>query len=408
MENKKEQPRRVFLELIYNGVNATKEISDKVEAFSYTDIASGEADTLSLTLNNRTGQWLDGYMIEDGDYVNAKIVVENWNKEGDNRSLSCGKFDLDVFKVSGYPETAEIGGITIPIQTNFNVTVRNQVFSKSTTKTILSSICKNAKIRLVYESKDYTVEEVEQSGQTDLQFAFSLCKNYNLAMKLYDNKMVVYDQTVYEKKKAAYTIKKSDMQTYSYQLAKSNLYDSVQIQYANPNSDHTLTYYYELPGSNGRRTLYINEQADTYQEAEIKAKSRLLENLRKAVNISFKVKGDIKHISARTIRIEGMGKASGTYFIDRVTHLKNAKDSYTCTIKAHLCVIHTTLFASMPSNKVVSGTTYTVVKGDCLWNLAKRFYGDGKKYKLIYNANREIIKDEELIRPGQVLIIPAE
>ena len=52
--------------------------------------------------------------------------------------------------------------------------------------------------------------------------------------------------------------------------------------------------------------------------------------------------------------------------------------------------------------------TYTVVKGDCLWNIAKKFYGDGGKYTVIYNANKETVGgNPNLIYPGQVLTIPA-
>lgn len=52
--------------------------------------------------------------------------------------------------------------------------------------------------------------------------------------------------------------------------------------------------------------------------------------------------------------------------------------------------------------------TYTVVKGDCLWNIAKKFYGSGSKYTVIYNANKGIIGgNPNLIYPGQVLTIPA-
>ena len=50
--------------------------------------------------------------------------------------------------------------------------------------------------------------------------------------------------------------------------------------------------------------------------------------------------------------------------------------------------------------------SYTVVKGDCLWNIAKKFYGSGSQYTMIYNANRDKIKNPSLIYPGQVLIIP--
>jgi hypothetical protein len=50
--------------------------------------------------------------------------------------------------------------------------------------------------------------------------------------------------------------------------------------------------------------------------------------------------------------------------------------------------------------------TYTVVKGDCLWNIAKKYYGNGSQYTTIYNANRDKIKNPNLIYPGQVLTIP--
>ena len=52
------------------------------------------------------------------------------------------------------------------------------------------------------------------------------------------------------------------------------------------------------------------------------------------------------------------------------------------------------------------GTTYTVKAGDCLWNIAKKFYGNGAQYTKIYNANKNIIKNPNLIYPGQVLTIP--
>ena len=52
--------------------------------------------------------------------------------------------------------------------------------------------------------------------------------------------------------------------------------------------------------------------------------------------------------------------------------------------------------------------SYTVVKGDCLWNIAKRFYGNGSKYSVIYNANRDVIGgNPNRIYPGQALTIPA-
>ena len=52
-------------------------------------------------------------------------------------------------------------------------------------------------------------------------------------------------------------------------------------------------------------------------------------------------------------------------------------------------------------------TTYKVKKGDCLWNIAKKFYGNGSKYTKIYEANKDKIKSPNLIYPDQILVIPS-
>lgn len=54
----------------------------------------------------------------------------------------------------------------------------------------------------------------------------------------------------------------------------------------------------------------------------------------------------------------------------------------------------------------VQNKTYIVASGDCLWSIAKKFYGDGSLYMKIYHANADKIKNPNLIVPGQVLTIP--
>jgi nucleoid-associated protein YgaU len=54
----------------------------------------------------------------------------------------------------------------------------------------------------------------------------------------------------------------------------------------------------------------------------------------------------------------------------------------------------------------VSETTYTVVSGDSLSKIAKHHYGDANLWRRIWEANRDQIKNPDLIHPGQVLKIP--
>lgn len=49
---------------------------------------------------------------------------------------------------------------------------------------------------------------------------------------------------------------------------------------------------------------------------------------------------------------------------------------------------------------------HTVARGETLWSIAKRYYGEGEDYRRILNANRRVIRHRNLIYPGQVLAIP--
>jgi nucleoid-associated protein YgaU len=55
-------------------------------------------------------------------------------------------------------------------------------------------------------------------------------------------------------------------------------------------------------------------------------------------------------------------------------------------------------------------TSHVVKKGECLWYIAgyEQIYGNPLKWPLIYKANKDKIKDPDLIYPGQVLVIPRD
>lgn len=49
---------------------------------------------------------------------------------------------------------------------------------------------------------------------------------------------------------------------------------------------------------------------------------------------------------------------------------------------------------------------HTVVKGDTLGKISKKYYGNAMKYPVIFEANKPMLKDPDKIYPGQVLRIP--
>jgi nucleoid-associated protein YgaU len=61
------------------------------------------------------------------------------------------------------------------------------------------------------------------------------------------------------------------------------------------------------------------------------------------------------------------------------------------------------LFVPPPESDVV-----VIRPGHTLWHIARRTYGGGIKYTLIYRANQDKISDPDLIYPGQVFVLPAD
>lgn len=71
------------------------------------------------------------------------------------------------------------------------------------------------------------------------------------------------------------------------------------------------------------------------------------------------------------------------------------------------------------NNKTSDSKTHTVKSGDCLWNIAKYYYGNSSKWTTIYNANKTAIEADakkhgressskgHYIYPGLILTIPA-
>lgn len=59
------------------------------------------------------------------------------------------------------------------------------------------------------------------------------------------------------------------------------------------------------------------------------------------------------------------------------------------------------------TNQAPQQATYTVKSGDCLWNIAKKYLGDGSRYNEIYELNKDKITNPNLIYPNQVLTLPS-
>lgn len=165
-------------------------------------------------------------------------------------------------------------------------------------------------------------------------------------------------------------------------------------------------------GKTGYSSLkYLQKQGSS--TATVTKKDKLISTLSGTIqlalpNPNFKAK--------KTIQLNGLGSLNGSYYVESVKYSFN-KEGYTQDIqvsrkwegesaKRPTPVPPPPPPATPVVTPPVQQRTYTVKKGDCLWNIAKKYYGKGSLYTKIYDANRDKIKNPNLIYPGQVLKIP--
>jgi nucleoid-associated protein YgaU len=86
-------------------------------------------------------------------------------------------------------------------------------------------------------------------------------------------------------------------------------------------------------------------------------------------------------------------------------NLKQYKDFGVKNINVKSSGIVTVSF-TRPAETAPVIKTYTVKAGDTLWNIAKKYLGDGARYTEIYALNKNKIQNPNLIQVGQVLTIP--
>ena len=168
--------------------------------------------------------------------------------------------------------------------------------------------------------------------------------------------------------------------------------------------------------------LTANSSSKNTSSGQVEKKYNYIEVNTLSGTLSFIVNEQtIKLKAGDTVKLAGLGKyLSGNYYVKDITR-QISSSGYAHSATLIKTDVGATLKTSTKSkdtkkpatkreksspSKETAKRTYTVKKGDCLYNIAKKFYGKGSLYTKIYDANTNKIANPNLIYPGQVFVIP--
>ena len=308
-------------------------MAEYIEGFTYTDPASGESDTISITLSNIDMRWADKWIPKKGDKLTAKIIEKSWEEAGEKKKFYCGKFCLDDVTYNGPELTCTIQGVSVPEGNAFRSTTRSKTWKNATLKEVASGIAKKYHMKLEYLGDTIKLGTIEQSSEADSSFLKRLCEDYGMAIKIYCGKIILYDKGQFEARKAIATLKESDLLDWSYNSTLIGTYTGAQIKYTSGKNSKELKC---VVGA-GKRILNITEKVESLQEARLKACAKVNAENEKAVTMRVTIQANNKIAAGSTIKIKGFYQLSGKYFVDKVTHNIEAEGAYTMDLELHKC-----------------------------------------------------------------------
>jgi hypothetical protein len=311
----------------------------------------------------------------------AKIRVENWNQDGDSDELDTGKFKIDSCGLSGPPDKFSIKAVSIPITSSLKREEKTNKWEEATLQEIAKTIADSAGMRLVYEvQSDIELARVDQLQQTDMSFLMDLCARYGVALKVTDEKMVLFEESVYEGKDPVDTFDKSEIGSrvleYSLTQDTNDTVSKVELSYKDPKSGIVAQGEFtppnppatgqklvlnerpgDLRGDNFREGIdnssgsasgtfdtdirpfndilvdFNKPRTDVTDNANRICRARCREKNKNEWTCILKILGNVKMVGGVTINMTNWGKYSGKYMVDAATHKTGG--GYFTTVNAH-------------------------------------------------------------------------
>lgn len=333
-------PRTAGLDLSYNNVNITSDLKPHLIGWTYTDNMSGQADDLSITLEDRGQLWSGSWMPDKGASLTPKIVRSNWLNDGKQDQLALGKFEVDEINTNHPPSTVTISATPIPVSSSLRGQAKNRAWEKTELSVVARDIATGAKLKFYYET-DYDPEydRIEQTEEADLPFLQRLCDDAGLCLKVTNGQIAIFDERKYEAASPVATITngKDFIIEYSGKSTMTGLYKSCVVEYQDPDSKQTIRASYTPPKPPPTdRVLYVNERVPNVKTAEILAQKRLREANKQGISFSITLLGDIRLLAALTVKLSGFGKFDGKYIITQAVH--GQSDGYQTSLQLRKCL----------------------------------------------------------------------
>lgn len=341
--------------ILYNDKDITAGITPYLKSLSYTDNMSGKADDLELTLEDREGLWEGDWLPEKGATLKVSLLTNNWDSLfSGGQTLDLGQFEVDTIEYKAMPSEVTIKAVSIPDNNKLRGEEHSRSWEKAKLSAIASDIAKDAGMTLKYTAPDDPqLDRAEQTDESDLSFLYKLCSDHGVAIKIFKDQLILFDEINYEKAKPMITIVRPALHSmlqstddmlyidrltgWRFESKVRDVYKACHVKYKAGKDKEVIEATFTAPDKKVGKTLQVHEQVSSIAEAEKLAKRKLREKNQEEVTGSIDCLGNLALLTSLTVQLTGFGKFDGKYLITEAKH-DMGSSGYTTSISIRRCL----------------------------------------------------------------------
>ena len=333
--------RRVSAKVSIAGKDVTKDISPFLSSISYSDVLEGESDTAQINLHDEKRLFVADWFPKRGDVAEITLTKENWSSDTTVENLPLGSFEIDEITITSGDSgnKAAIKLNSIANKSELRAVDKSKSWEKVKLSKIAKDIAESAKMELFFDTEDDPeIQRAEQKEKSNLAFLHKLCTDNGLALKVSDNKLIIFDVEKYEQQNSVKILKYGDgnIKNFSGRATISKIYKSCHVKYQHGKQAEKIETTFTDETKDDGMVLEVSKKVDSQSEAEKLARKELRKKNKDEIKVTLSIIGDFLYLAGNCISLEGYGFFDGKYIIEKSTFAVGS--GFTCNLDLRRCL----------------------------------------------------------------------
>lgn len=313
--------------LAYNGKSISDPIARNLLSMHYTDNLSGEADELTVRLEDTVGNFKRLWYPEKGATLTARMGYPGL-------LLDCGEFQIDEVHQTGSASGDEVTmrALAAGLATQDVRTKKSKAHESQTLAQIVERVAKAHGLTVVGNIKPITIQRATQFRKTDLHFLHKLAFDYGYVFSVRGKRLVFANIFDLEKSSPVAVLSRADIISYDTTDKLTETFKAAEVQHHNHKTKKLVKGRAVSSASSetAADTLQIRRKVESQPQADAQAKAALHWKNSHATECAVTLPGNPLLVSGVAVRLtpEDFGRAGGLYYIFTSAHHIETGDGY--------------------------------------------------------------------------------